>query len=380
MSILLFAKQLVDMFYDNIILDYTLVGMVLLLIVYQWYLVRPTFSNVIKSVKLPDLIAFMLAVLITVSFYRGCIGSFREYAKILSAFLLYVLGRVAYLRIHESTGAIALSSYIVVYANVISRVIMLENDFFSNKSANGCIYYYDTDLGYAMLVCLIFISMYGRNNLFKFLTMFVSIPFMIINSGADVQKILLVIVYIIIFMYMGERAVKRRRIADFILPISIIGLLSVVMGILLPVFNSTYGNKLVSWINEHITSTDAMTSRYSEWKILWNGYKNSSIVDRLIGVPNNNGGTAHNQYVDTFSNIGILGIILMLLFIIIISAYAVKISERKTYYVTVLLAIVFLGTCINVSGMRYTQMNWFVMMYAGMAVASSGKMYEKEKC
>ena len=65
--------------------------------------------------------------------------------------------------------------------------------------------------------------------------------------------------------------------------------------------------------------------------------------------------------------------LLALAFIISIAVDAVKIEDRKTYYVTVMLAIIFLGTCIVINGMNYTQLSWLIMLYAGMAACGKTK-------
>ena len=55
-----------------------------------------------------------------------------------------------------------------------------------------------------------------------------------------------------------------------------------------------------------------------------------------------------------------------------------RIYDRKTYYVTVMLAVLFLGTSINIHTMMFTQLSWFPMLYAGMAV-SAGRIKKDGK-
>ena len=50
--------------------------------------------------------------------------------------------------------------------------------------------------------------------------------------------------------------------------------------------------------------------------------------------------------------------------------YVIQVEDRKTYYVTVLLAIMLLGTGLLNNSLEATQMSWYPMMFAGMVVSS----------
>ena len=88
MALFLFVKQFVDMFYQYHVLDYGMVIMVLLLLIYQIALVRP---NVRKVLKLADIMVLLLIVLLTITFLRARSG-YQIYFKVVSAFLLYFVG------------------------------------------------------------------------------------------------------------------------------------------------------------------------------------------------------------------------------------------------------------------------------------------------
>ncbi len=99
-------------------LDLVMVIAVIPMLMYQYLLVRP---DVKKMLRIPDVIIFALILLITVSFAKDTV-SYREYVKVLSAFLLYFMGRLYYDRIIECDDALSLASYCIVYLNFLHRI------------------------------------------------------------------------------------------------------------------------------------------------------------------------------------------------------------------------------------------------------------------
>ena len=122
MTLFLFVKQLVDMLYPYRILDYIMVVFVLLLLVYQTALVRP---DIRKRITLSDGIVLLLSLFLTVSFFRTMKG-YQIYFKVLSAFLVYFMGRIYYDRIKECYGALVSASYLVIYLNFLRKSFYLE--------------------------------------------------------------------------------------------------------------------------------------------------------------------------------------------------------------------------------------------------------------
>ncbi len=368
MTLLLFLKQIIDMLYDYRLPDYLMVAGVIVVTCYQIYLVRPKKIHVM----LTDICIILLSVLSISAYIRGGICDFRVLSKILSSFLIYFVGRLCYERIAEGTYALALASYIVVYCNLVTRIM---NVGFSTKTDAG-IYYCGTDLGYAMILAIIFIAMYSKNGIMKFVTIFVACPYMIMCADAGVQQILMVVVYVVLLIYMAELAVKKRAFSDWILPIAIVGLILVEIALILPCIIGNSENPIISFIDRYVGNTANITSRYAVWGNIWTELGTKGTAGYLFGIGNNL--AAHNQYMTILNIMGFSGIIIMFVFIISICALTIKAKDRKTYYVTAMLAIIFLGTCINVDGIEFTQISWFPMMYGGL-VATAGSKKSEEK-
>ncbi len=364
------------MFYSVRWIDYLMAGFLVVLILYQGWMILPREGEDRIKYKpvLPDICIILLSLMTVVHIIAG--GNFDIYqnGKICTALMMYLLGRMAYKRAGENTPYLAISSYIVIYTNVIIRFVNLGLEGFSGAgmSDNG-MYYYGTDLAYSMLTGLIFVGMYGKNNILKFITIFAVCPFMIISSDAGVQHILMWVVYVVLFLFMSERAIKRRKFTDFILPFIIMVMLAIIVILNVPAITGDKSNLMVDLLSRLKISTENFVGRYSKWGDIWNEIRSTdSISEKIFGIGNATDKSIASLYIGIIYSLGYAGIVLFFIFITSIAGYAVKIYDRRTYYVTVMLAVLFLGTGINVLTIGFTQMSWFSMLYAGMVV-SAGK-------
>ncbi|MCM1264143.1 MAG: hypothetical protein NC313_15640, partial [Butyrivibrio sp.] len=231
MAIFLFLKQIIDVLYPYRWLDYMMVFLVIFLLIYQILLVRP---SVKENFTLSDSIVLIFSGILTFSFLKN-IDGYGIYFKVLSAFLMYFVGRVYYDRIQECFGALTASSYIVVYLNFLYRLGSIGVKF-GLENAGGDLYYYDTDMAFAMILAMVFIGMLGRNHIFKFITVLFVCPYMVLNSDAGIQKVLLFVVYVLMVIYLLEKIMDKQRVTNRMLIIMIAILLSAVGILLLPVF------------------------------------------------------------------------------------------------------------------------------------------------
>ena len=360
-------KQMVDILYPYRWLDYMMVVLALVALLYQVMLVRP---NPKGKVTVADGCIVILLVMFTVSFMRKGMEDYANYMKVLSAFLMYFVGRIYYERIQECEGALSLSSYIVVYANLIYRVIHHGTALFQVENAMGDLYYYDTDLGVAMLIALSFIAMYARNNMRKFFTMFVVIPYMVCFSDAGVQKGLMVVMFGLLFLYVLEMAGVKKKVANFLLGASIVGLLVVVMILISPVFTGSDNNMFVEFMQAYVGNAKNIYERYDSWRTVWNSISSSSLWAKLFGLGLEKDIAVYSFYLKTLYVMGIMGLVLIFVFVGSVVYYVIQVEDRKTYYVTALLAIMVLGTGLLSNSIEATQMSWYPMMFAGMVVSS----------
>ena len=363
------------MFYSVRWIDYLMAGFLVVLILYQGWMILPREGEDRLKYKpvLPDVCIILISVLLVLNLIaRGNINVYQS-AKVCTALMMYLLGRMAYKRAGESTSFLAVSSYIVIYVNAIIRFVNLGYPgFFEMSATDNGMYYYGTDLAYAMLTGLIFVGMYGKNNILKFFTIFVVCPFMILSCVTGVQHILMWVIYVILFLFMSERAVKRRKFTDFLLPFMILLMLATIVILNIPAFTGDESNILIDIFNHLKISTENFVRRYAGWTDIMNEISSSdSILLKVFGVGNATDKSVSSLYIGIIYSLGYAGLVLFFLFIISIAGYAVKIYDRRTYYVTVMLAVLFLGTGINVFTIGFTQMSWFPLLYAGMVVGAA---------
>lgn len=386
MTLFLFLKQIVDMLYAYRWMDYAMVCFAVIALIYQVALVRPNWR---KSIYAADLCILGLMLLVGVRFVveigygimteHGLRGFFSwdiingsgtgVFLKVFSGFLMYFVGRIYAQRILECDIAMALSAYFVVYANLVHRVLHFGLSMFRLENAHGDLFYYDTDLAYAMLTAFILIAMFGRNSLWKYLTLLVVIPYMVFCSDAGIQKVLLLVLLVMLILFLAERVGVPRRVGNILLTVTLVGLFGVVCFCMLPAFtgdaaavNTVFRGK---WI-----SGSGMMGRYPGWRDAWANWSSCGMPEKLFGISIHSDAIPGNQYLKILYGTGLVGVLLSGIFTFLMVRQGHSIRDRKIYYVMVLFAILFFGTGLLVNCMEYTQMSWFFMMFLGMVVSN----------
>lgn len=366
MSVFLFVKQFVDMMYQNHVLDYIMVVWVLLLLVYQIALVRP---DIKKRFRLTDGVVAALGLLLTGTFLRAGSG-YQIYFKVMSAFLIYFVGRVYYDRIRECYGSLVFASYLVIYLNLLVRLHHFGAAFLEVKNAGGDLYYYDTDMAFAMILAMVFIAMFGRNTVFKLFTIFLVCPYMVFCSDAGIQMALMAAVYLIIFIYLVEKVFENKRLADVLLIAIILGLLGIVALIYMPVLGFENPEFVVDLFHGKFFNGSNMYSRYANWQMILDDCNSRGWFLRAFGLAVNADINIESLYVKIFYSLGYVGLGLAFLLIVSIMYYVARVEDRKTYYLAVIMAVLLLGSGVTVNSMEFTQMSWFPLLFAGMVVSS----------
>lgn len=372
MNLFLFAKQFVDLLYPYHILDYIMVGIAFFMLGYQIILIRPDFR---KTVQLPDCILIILAIMTTIR-YVCAATEFMAYAKIMSAFLLYFLGRVYYERVQECGKVLVLSSYFVIYLNFGYRIWKQGITFWQMRNMQGDLYYCDTDMGFAMILATVFIVFLAKNTVLKLITILVIAPYMVLFSEAGIQAVLMIVTYGIFLIYVIEIALRKKKLGSVLLT----GLLAVLLVCILFVHLPAMGMMPQEWIakvfSNHFLSGENMYVRYERWKSALSLVCSHNTSGILFGT--NFIVDVDSMYVKIFCTLGITGIILSVIFLLTLLTRIRYIEDRKTYYLVVGLILLFLGSGVIGNGLESTQMSWFPFLYMGMAV-SAKKGMNKEK-
>lgn len=366
MTLFLFAKQIVDMLYQYRIMDYVMVVFVLLLLVYQMALVRP---DIRRHFTAADGIVLFLCLLLTISFLKTMTG-YQTYFKVMSAFLIYFVGRIYYDRIKECYGALVSAAYIIIYLNFFTRIYHYGFALFGVENAGGDLYYYDTDMAFAMILAMVFITMFGRNSLIKIITAFVICPYMVFCSDAGIQKILMLAVYAIMVIYLMELVLANRRLPSILLVVMLLGLLGSVVVIYLPVMGFDNVELILGLFNGKFLDNSNMYSRYAEWHKIMGIYERQELLAKLSGISMGAEISIQSLYLKILYATGYVGLVLAVVLIISVMYYVVKVNDRKVFYLAVIMAVLLLGTGVTVNSMEATQMSWFPFLFAGMVISS----------
>lgn len=365
MSFFLFLKQFVDMLYAYQFLDYGMVVLVILLLGYQVALVRPDIRHHISAT---DGIMLGLGILLTFSWFRSE-GGYQIYFKVLSALLLYFVGRIYYDRIRECYGSLVLASYLIIYLNLGKRIWNFGISLWQVKDAGGDFYYNDTDMAFAMILAMVFIAMYARNSVFKLLTIFIVCPYMVFCSDAGIQMVLMLAVYAVIGIYILELILRNQRFSGILLTIMVIGLLGVVVLLYAPV-TGLVQNNVAGVFESRFLDFGNMYSRYGEWNRILQRCAEGSWSQHIFGINLGSHLVIQSMYIKILYATGYCGLLLALLAIISVLYYVVNVEDRKTFYLAVIMAILLLGSGVAVNSMESTQMSWFPMLFAGMVISS----------
>ncbi len=376
MSFFLFAKQFVDMLYPHQILDYLMVILVVILLVYQTALVRP---DIRSHFGITDGIILLLGILLTVTLFRSQ-GGYQTYFKVMSAFLMYFVGRIYYDRIKECYSALTLASYLIVYLNFGHRIWNFRGHLLQIKDAGGDWYYNDTDMAFAIALAMVFIAMFAKNTIFKLVTIFLICPYMVFYSDAGIQMVLMIAVYVIIGIYILELIIRNRKVTGVLLSIMVLGLLGIVVLVYAPVLGIGQQEGILNLFTGRFLDQGNMYSRYVDWDQVLTRCRQEHLLTQVWGVGMGAEYSIQSLYLKIYYTLGYVGIGLSLLTIISILYYVMRVEDRKTFYLAVILAILLLGSGVTVNSMESTQMSWFPMLFAGMVISSVQAGEGERKC
>ena len=376
MSFFLFAKQFVDMLYPHQILDYLMLNLVVILLVYQTALVRP---DIRSHFGITDGIILLLGILLTVTLFRSQ-GGYQTYFKVMSAFLMYFVGRIYYDRIKECYSALTLASYLIVYLNFGHRIWNFRGHLLQIKDAGGDWYYNDTDMAFAIVLAMVFIAMFAKNTIFKLVTIFLICPYMVFYSDAGIQMVLMIAVYVIIGIYILELIIRNRKVTGVLLSIMVLGLLGIVVLVYAPVLGIGQQEGILNLFTGRFLDQGNMYSRYVDWDQVLTRCRQEHLLTQVWGVGMGAEYSIQSLYLKIYYTLGYVGIGLSLLTIISILYYVMRVEDRKTFYLAVILAILLLGSGVTVNSMESTQMSWFPMLFAGMVISSVQAGEGERKC
>lgn len=382
MVVFLFLKQIIDMFYQFQILDYCLVLLGVYLLVKKFFKTKPTFQDGCVA----DVLILMLAVMFALSWLRFPAG-YQTFFKILSAFMVYFLGRLYKDEIKATPYVLVVSSYIVVYANFLHRIVRQGYRIFASASNEGEFYYYKTDLAVGIITAMIFIYLFGNKNIWRILTLWLVCPYMVFYSTARMYWVIFVVIAFVLMLHWWENKTgKKVQIGwKMLLGICGIGVLAVIGLIVLSYtgFLRRFGFDFNIDLSQGLFSEHILHSRQIIWKEVLEYFVSLPIGEQMIGVDlvteyqhNSIQLPSHSFYVRTIYAVGYLGSAVFITFVVNMFLRLQRIKDRDVFYLVMSFGILFLMEGITAPSIDYTQMSWFPMMACGMLVTATNE--EKE--
>ena len=382
MFLFLFAKQLVDMLYRFQWLDYLMVLSVLFMLGYQLLLTHAS----VKNLLFPDMVVIGLSLFAVWGLVGGSIeDGYETFCKVLSAYLMYFVGRVYCERIEECYPALVASSYIVVYANFFYRLYRHGGRLVMQGDNSGELFFYKTDMAYAVLLSTVFICLLGRSFLGKLVTAVFICPYMVLCSGARTQWVLLFAVYFVFGYYLWKKRLKRHRLTRKDM-LSYCGLL---LGVVLMLAAFSWVTGIERYLRELLAEFAASEngipnsighSRQYIWSNILHTLASQPLFRQIFGrgwgllvevAADGHARDAHSTYFRVLLATGYAGFALFLFFLLLVLYYMLHLKEERFRCMVISVLLIFCGSGLTISAIIFTQMSWFPMMFAGMAVTKA---------
>lgn len=363
MNLFLFAKQFVDMLYPYRGLDYIMVFIALYMIGYQLVLVRP---DILHNSTMQDYALILIAMILSGHFLLAQAG-FHSYVKVMSAILLYFLGRICYERVLECNRALIVASYLIVYINFFYRLWHLGSGLLRIQDVGGDLYYYDADMAFAVILSTAFIAFLGKTTVYKMITLLLVSPCMVIFSEAGIQTILLFAIYGIILIYLAEKLLRKRKIGSVLLSGLVAFLILCIVLIHLPAFGLLKPESISNLFTNPLIEGENMFRLYKKWSDALQQMWSSGWLYRLFGCGVNRG--IESIYIKTVYSVGIIGFTLSMYCIFSSMKQIKHVGDRKMLYLMVTCFVLFLGSGVVNNSLESTQMSWFPFLYMGVVVS-----------
>lgn len=393
MSYFLALKQIVDILYQFKILDYGILLFAVILIIYR-IIKLEIYKNIKCFWLVPDFLVIGLIVIYTITIIRHPENSYNQYVKTMSAFLMYFLGRVYGNCVDRYSKVLVVTSYCVIYANLICRIYqyIYEKMYGVGEGWDfivaGGLYYYKTDLLVGIIVASVFIYAYGKSNWFKYFTIFGVVSAIAFTTTARMGQLILIFEYVlIIFIELRTRLKKNWHINERLINGLCIFFMVLMVLVLIGLQFSKikvmqfYDMELAPGMDYKLEQI--FHSRHVIWWDSIHYFANQNLGIRTIGIDlwsetmrNSRGDRFHCLYMKMLYSVGYLGFFLYMTFIAVLIK---NIRRRKGFqikYITIAFWIMFLLISISMEGFEYTQMSWYPFIFAGAIMSKGEKVNE----
>lgn len=370
---MIFFKPIADMFYSLAILDYAMMAVALVFFLLSF--------RKIRVYHVEDCLVFAFMILLCSTLIRSRSG-FNHFIKMLSAFMLYFIGRGFYKDVPKAEKGLVAGNYVVLLTNLAMFVLGIGFVVWGNARTFRGSYFYKTDFSIAMVyVIASFLFLQNPPKLMA-LAEWAVILFLVVLSNTRAALLILVLVFGLWILYLRERETKKSmkitlKYALAVL-VGVFAAIFIVMKILsLPMFENYHFitfrfNKLSDLLNASNTQ-----GRNVIWANLLETYRHASWTEHAIGIDFIsdvwNGYDAHNAYLKILFSTGYIGLGTFVAFILVYVSRMNRLTDRSLFYFNLSILLTFLMQSMSQVSIDFTQMTWVFMFFAGAAVSESYK-------
>lgn len=370
-ALLLLLKPITDMFYQYQVLDYAMMGLAILALLIN---VRK-----IKHLYWVDLIVLAIVTILSFTLIRSGFSGVVIYIKMISAYLLYFIGRSCGNRLFKERKYLVYAEVIVLLANCFSLVTRSGFQTWGHATTFSGLYFFKTDLALAMVYAVVTLLYLSD---FKWIYILVASllgVIMIFLSNTRMDMVIMLVLLFVYVLYIREK--KSRKLLRINMRFVVIGITSLVGGIYiiskiltLPAFRSfnyiSFSfNKLFDLYNASNTS-----GRTVVWDAILRIFNSKPLIQRLIGIDFVSDYyltyDSHNAYIKMMFTGGYicLGLFILLLFMHIAKLNNTK--NRNMFYFNLSVLIAFTLQSVSASTVIYTQSTWIFMLFFGAIITS----------
>lgn len=369
MSYILFFKPIVDMLYQYQVLDVILTLLCILALVK---------GRKVKGFCWMDAVLSLWALFFLFAFLRHPYPeSTTVLVKIMSMFLLYILGRLYYYKWPKLVKYLTYGLTITLIVSLITAITGIGFQYWGAIYTFMGLYYFKTDAAAALSQCLIFYLIRKDFSIKQLIIILIGLS-LIALANARIYYLISFLIIILHFLYARECRTGKRILISFKL------ITIVVMSIVFIIFAL---NELSSDLGEDylLIQFDDVDELYDNkntqgrnviWEIMLNRFFHEDITTQIVGlhltadsaIDSHN---AHSLYIFLLISTGYLGIAIFVLFLFTVTVYINKIKTAKLFYCNICFMMQLLIAGISCSVLICTQLTWLPFFFLGLGVSDS---------
>lgn len=367
-----FLKFIFDMFYQYKAFSLIISGLSILILF-------STFGR--KKIKINgvDILVIVMVLLWTISFIKSP-SYYIDYFKIISAFVLYFLGRFFSDSEEKIENTITKTLLIVLIINLVVCLSGNGSIMWGNAKTLRGLYYFKTDFACMLVYFLIF---WLLNCPFKkTIKIFFSIiaVVLILLANARIYYLITALVFLMVYLYKKDTKLISLRNVLLVIGCSIAIIFGISMLSQLSFFSERNMISLKFNKVEDLLDAGNTQGRNEIWSKLLANFNRQNTITKYLGaslsfndIYGYKGFTEHSTYVKVLINTGYIGSMVFIMFILSSLKNVSKVQNKNIEYISLLLLLSYLISGISSPTILFINTSWLPMFFVGVCVSYNQK-------